>query len=219
MIRLNWKRIGLWQGMTIIEGGKCLHSAFHPSDGNLDIILTACFQRVTRYCNEGAPSFQTSGGCHLLGNRVLVRGERGWRGHKIQHEYRSSNPTWSLTQCCVIHTSPLSPLVLIFSIRNIHTHTLRQAPHLPQFAEQTVRRSTPQWGSFSGAGDMKSPFNTITGYCVAIWEEGGVLHSIWLNRNAYTICNVTASRLYICRYIRVLYLTIPHEWHNLDLFG
>lgn len=38
-------------------------------------------------------------------------------------------------------------------------HTLIQAPHLPQFAEQTVRRSTPLWGSFSGARDMKSQLN------------------------------------------------------------
>lgn len=166
---------------------KPLHSAVHPSDGNLDIILTASVQKSPRNCNEGAPSFRTSSRRHRLGNRVLVRGRRSqdtaWihthlssvRNYKHTQantpSHTGTNKTQRYSAMSYAHTFPFTLLDLPLSIRNIHlhtrthTHTLIQAPHLPQFAEQTVRRSTPLWGSFSRARDMKSQLNSYAAAC------------------------------------------------------
>lgn len=116
---------------------------------------------------------------------------RGWRSedtawiHQTQYSsfpcaHTSSNPeanTRSHTQeqhtdivLCHIHThvssNPPWSTPALLSETFSHTHTaLIQAPHLPQFAEQTVRRSTPLWGSFSGARDMKSQLNSYAVAC------------------------------------------------------
>lgn len=101
--------------------------------------------------------------------------------YKDFHAHTSSNPeenTHTLMQeqhtqiqCYVTHThtfpltllDPPPPLTETFT--HAHTRTLIQAPHLPQFAEQTVRRSTPLWGSFSRARDMKSQLNSYAVAC------------------------------------------------------
>ncbi len=98
--------------------------------------------------------------------------------HKLQptrkhlRTHTRKNNTQIDTELRHIHTHFLSPsLIRPPSNRNIHTHTHTcthtqiQAPHLPQFAEQTVRRSTPLWGSFSGARDMKSQLNSYAVAC------------------------------------------------------
>lgn len=97
-----------------------------------------------------------------------------WRGGgccKIQHEYilvfpparilhaHSSSNTEASTHRNNTHRYSVMSYTHTHISFHPLWHTLIQAPHLPQFAEQTVRRSTPLWGSFSGARDMKSQLN------------------------------------------------------------
>lgn len=95
--------------------------------------------------------------------------------HKLQprgkHSHTHARTTHTDTVLCHTHThtfpltllDPPPPLTETFT--HAHTRTLIQAPHLPQFAEQTVRRSTPLWGSFSRARDMKSQLNSYAVAC------------------------------------------------------
>lgn len=162
-----------------------LHRAVHPSDGNLDIFLTASVQESSRNSNEGAPSSRTYSRRHGFRHWILVkkrgkpnttwthihlypcRDEQVHAASSLQaHTHTQGQHTQ--IQCYVmdVHTSSLPPWCTpTHSIGNIQTHKLLQAPHLPQFAEQTVRRSTPLWGSFSGARDMKSQLNSYAVAC------------------------------------------------------
>lgn len=114
-----------------------------------------------------------------------------WGSHKTQHQYILIFPLQRFTntrsqihtckhaaQCYGVHKHthgsshpPWSPS-LSEPFTHISIHTLIQPPPLPQFAEQTVRRSTPLWGSFSGAGDMKSQLNSYAVAC-SIGEKRG----------------------------------------------
>lgn len=71
----NWTETKLdliWIKITVFQKKKILHNAADPSDGDLNILLTACIQKAAWNCNEGSSGFWTSGRFHCLGNRVLV---------------------------------------------------------------------------------------------------------------------------------------------------
>lgn len=73
-IKTDWTEtnLGLAWIKMIHKKQKILHSAYDPSDGDLNILLTACIQKVSWNRNKGSSSFRTSGWCHCLGNGVLV---------------------------------------------------------------------------------------------------------------------------------------------------